>query len=108
MEVVIHVHNIDYSWELSGTDTTQYRAVLSSLEDIITALKATPEVKETLSVKFIMKQWIQPTAACSEADLAKCALEKVQQDPEQFLILVDMFRKMSGMDIIARKLEKIA
>ena len=93
---------------LSGTDTTQYRAVLNSLQDIITAIKATPDVKETLSVKFMMKQWIQPTTASSEVDLAKCALEKVRQDPEQFPILVDMFHNVAGMDIIAKKLERIA
>ena len=91
----------------SGTDTIQYRAVLSLIEDITRAIKATPEVKECLSIKFKMKQWIKPTAACSEAELAQCALEKVRQDPEQFPILVEMFRDTVGMDIIAKKLEQI-
>ena len=92
---------------LSGTGSAQYRVVLSLLEDITTAIKATPEVKETLSSKFMMKEWIKHTAACSEAELATCALEKVRQDPEQFPILVEMFRDTAGMDIIATKLEQI-
>ena len=92
---------------LSGTESTQYGAVLNSLEDITTAIKATPEVKETLSSKFMMKGWIKHTATCSEAELAKCALEKVRQDPEQFPILIEMFRDTVGMDIIAKKLEQI-
>ena len=92
---------------LSGTESTQYKAVLSLLEDITRAIKATPEVKESLLIKFKMKQWINPTTACSEAELAECALEKVRQDPEQFPILVEMFRDTVGMDIIAKKLEQI-
>ena len=97
---------IDSSQQLSGTDTVQYKAVLSSLEDIITAIKATPEVKETLSIKFKMKEWIKPTAACSEAELAECALEKVRQDPGQFSVLVEMFHDTVGMNVIAEKLEQ--
>ena len=89
-------------------DTTQYKAVLNSLQDIISALKATPGVKETLSIMFTMKQWIEPTATCSEADLAICALEKVRQDPGQFSILVDMFHNTAGMKIIAKKMDQIA
>ena len=92
----------------TGTDTTQYEAVLNLLGDITRAIKVTPEVKETLSTKFMMKRWIQPTAACSEDDLAKLALEKVRQDPEQFPILVDMFRNTAGMEIFAERLEQIA
>jgi hypothetical protein len=92
---------------LSGTESTQYGAVLNSLEDITTAIKATPEVKESVLIKFKMKQWIKPTTACSEAELAECALEKVRQDPEQFPILLEMFRDTVGMDIIAKKLEQI-
>ena len=90
-----------------GTDTTQYRAVRNSLEDIVTALEATPGMKQALCIKFKMKEWIEPTAACSEADLAICALVKVRQDPEQFSVLVDMFRNTVGMEIIARKMEQI-
>ena len=103
-ELLYALSCLGYSQRSSGTNTTQYRAVLNSLQDIITAIKATPDMKETLSVKFMMEQWIQPTAACSEADLAKCALEKVRQDPEQFSILVDMFYNVAGMGIIAKKL----
>ena len=97
---------LGYSREFSGTDTMQYRAVLNALEDITTAIKATPEVKESVLIKFKMKQWIKPTTACSEAELAECALEKVRQDPDQFPILVQMFRDTVGMDIIAKKLEQ--
>ena len=97
---------LDYSQQSSGADTAQYKAVLSSLEDIITAIKATPEVKETLSIKFKMKEWIKPTVACSEAELAECALEKVRQDPEQFPVLVKMFHDTVGMNVIAKKLEQ--
>ena len=82
----------------------QYKAVLSSLEDITTAIKATPEVKDTLSIKFKIKQWIEPTAHCSEAELAQCALEIVRQDHKQFSILVEMFRETAGMNIIADRM----
>ena len=105
LQLLLYLY-IDYSQQSSGTDTAQYKAVLSSLEDIITAIKATPAVKETLSIKFKMKEWIEPTAACSEAELAECALEKVRQDPEQFPILVKMFHDTVGMDNIAKKLEQ--
>ena len=105
--VVIH-HNLGRSptRELSGTDTVQYETILSLLEDITTAISATPGVKGTLSNKFKMKGWIKHTVDCSEADLANCAVEKVRQDAEQFPILVDMFRGTPGMDIIADRLEQ--
>ena len=84
----------------------QYKTVLSLLQDITTAIQATPGVKGILSNKFKMIEWISPTADCSEADLANCAVEKVRQDAGQFPILVDMFRGTAGMDIIADRLEQ--
>jgi hypothetical protein len=107
LTVTTPIRFIGSSRVLSETESAQYKAVLSLLEDITRAIKATPEVKESLLIKFKMKQWINPTTACSEAELAKCALEKVRQDPEQFPILVEMFRDTVGMDIIAKKLEQI-
>ena len=69
-------------------------------------MRATPSAKETISTKFTMKKWIDPTAVCSEAELANCALEKVRQDPEQFPVVVAMFRDTAGMNIIADRLEQ--
>ena len=92
--------------ELSGTETVQYKTVLSLLDDTTTAIRAIPGVKETLTNKFKMKEWIKHTTDCSEADLVNCAVEKVRQDAEHFSILVDMFRGTPGMDIIADRLEQ--
>ena len=88
------------------TETIQYNAVLSLLEDITRAIEATPHAKETISIKFKMKKWIDSNAVCSEAELANCALEKIRQDPKQFPIVVAMFRETAGMDIIADRLEQ--
>ena len=70
------------------------------------AIKATPSVKETLSIKFKMAEWIDTTTKCTEEELVQCALEKVQQDPNHFQTFVRMLQDTPGMDIIAKKLEQ--
>ena len=98
--------HLGHSGSFSGTDTTQYKAVRALLADITTAIRAIPGVKEKIHQKFIQEVWIEPSAACSEAELAQCALEKIRQDSTQFSILVKMIRETAGMDIIAGKLEE--
>ena len=95
-----------HSREPSRTETPQYDTVLGLLEAIITAITVTPGVKETLSIRFMEERWINHTVDCSGRQLAECALERVREDPEQFPIVVEMFRATAGMDIIANRLEQ--
>ena len=70
-------------------------------------MQATPSMKETISSLFMEKEWIDIRAECSASDLVNCALEKIQQDPMQLSILVEMLRETVGMQDIVERLSRV-
>jgi hypothetical protein len=88
----------------SGRDTPQFKAVLDLRSDMIRLMQVTPLMTETISSLFKEKKWIDFIAECSAACLLDCALEKIRQDPTQFLTLIGMLRKTVGMQDIVEKL----
>ena len=69
-------------------------------------IKANPSAKESLSIKFKEEEWINITAECTEEQLVRYAIQRVQQDFTNFKIFVGMLQDTPGMDIIVEKLEQ--
>ena len=90
----------------TGRETPQYKAVLHLFEAIVQAIKATPSVKESLSIKFITAEWIDTTTQCTEKELVQCALGKIEQESSKFQTFVRMLRETTGMDTIAKMVKQ--
>ena len=98
---------IDVDVNESGTDTPQYKAVLSLRSDMIRLIKATPSMMETISSLFKETKWMDILAKCSESELVDCALEKIKQDSAQFSTLLSVLQKTVGMQEIVEKLQRL-
>ena len=90
----------------SGKDTPQYKAIRESFGAIVRCIEATSRAKQTIIRDFIEKSWIDANTDCSEHDIVKCALARVEQNAIQFQDFVSILRGTTGMDVVVIRLEE--
>ena len=83
---------------------TGFDKVLSVMDDVITALKATPGATDKLTGKYKQEEWISFTENPTENQLVTLALQRIKQDPNQYDLFIDMLRCIKGMDITVNKI----
>ena len=83
---------------------TEFDKVQSIMDDIITALKATPGATDKLTGKYKQEGWMAFTEIPTEEKLVTLALQRIKQDPNQYDLFIDMLRCIKGMDISVNKI----
>ena len=78
---------------------TGYSSVLRHMNGIIADLKTTPGAKRLLTLKYQQEQWIDITVHPTEDQLVTLALYRIQQDPNQYDVFIDMLRSIAGMEL---------
>ena len=84
--------------------STGYYRVLSNMRDIITALKSTPGATYMLTGKYKQGGWMTFTENPTEYQLVTLALRRIQQDPNQYYLFIDMLRDIPGMDLTVNRI----
>ena len=84
--------------------STGYDKVLKNMNAIITALKINPVAKNQLTGKYEENKWIDIATDPTEKQLVNMALNRIQQDPNQYDMFIDMLRDIPGMDLTADRI----
>ena len=79
---------------------TGYNTILHKLSDIIKALKLNPGAKEKLTSLYQQNEWLGIDESPVEDKLVRVALMRIEQDPSQFDLFIDMLGDVEGMDVI--------
>ena len=79
---------------------TGYDKVRSNLMQIIDTLKSIPVAREKLILHYIQHQWLDIMHNPAEDELIRLALVRIQHDPSQFDLFIDMLCNIPGMDLI--------
>ena len=82
---------------------TEFDKVLSIMDDVITALKATPGATDKLTGKYKQEGWMAFIENPTEDKLVTLALQRIKQDPNQYDLFIDMLRCIKGMDLTVNK-----
>ena len=83
---------------------TGYDKVLNTLTDITETLKLNSDSKDKLTRLYQQEKWLGIAATPGEDELVKLALKRIEQDPSQFGLFVDMLHETEGMDLIVTTL----
>ena len=83
---------------------TGYDTILHKLSDIIKALKLNPGAREKLTSLYQQNEWLAIDESPVEDKLVRVALMRIEQDPDQFDLFIDMLCDIEGMDVIVNKL----
>ena len=84
--------------------STGYDRVLSNVDGITSALKTTPGSTDNLTGKYKQKGWMNIAEKPTEDQLVTLALNRIQQDPNQYDLFIDMLRDIPGMDLTVGKI----
>ena len=74
------------------------------MNNIITTLKLTPGATDMLTGMYKQKRWMNITVHPTEGQLVTLALDRIQQDSNQYDLFIDMLRDISGMDLIVKRI----
>ena len=83
---------------------TGYYKVLNELDYITKTLKLISGAKDKLTRLYQQKEWLGIEARQAEEELVTLALNRIEQDPSQFDLFIDMLRNIEGMDLIVTTL----
>ena len=86
------------------THYTGYDRVLNNLLKITRTLKSTPGARENLILHYIQHKWLGTTESPVEGELVRLTLLRIEQDPSQFDLFIDILRDTEGMDLIVTTL----
>ena len=64
--------------------SSEYKKVLSNLQNITDTLRANKTAAEGLCLKLKMESWIDPTEDLSPKDLMNVVLDRIKKDASQF------------------------
>ena len=99
------IHYIHYSmWWNAMNIVTGYDKVLNQLDDIIKTLQLNPGARDKLTRLYQREKWLDIAATPTEGELVRLALLRIEQDPSQFDLFIDMLRDTEGMDLIVTAL----
>ena len=77
-----------------------YDLVCSHLVKITNLLKTTKGAREDLTQHFVQKRWLANTQTPSENELVLLALQRIEIDPSQYDMFLNMLRAIQGLDLI--------
>ena len=83
---------------------TGYERIVKNLVAITRSLKLNEGAKDDLTLHYIAHKWLDASATPSERDLAKLALMKIEQDPKQYDVFLEMLRDTEGMSLLLAKI----
>ena len=78
------------------------------MSNIIAALKATPGATDMLTGMYKQKGWMNLTVHPTEDQLVTLVLHRIEQDPKQYDVFIDMLRHIPGMDLTVDKITSYA
>ena len=79
-----------------GIHTPQYMSVQRNYARLIGHLQINKEDKKSLFNKFVSEGWHIPADCPSENDLINIALKKIEDNPSQYGVFIDMLEQISG------------
>lgn len=91
----------------SGRETEEYRSIEEHMEKIRTHLKVNKDGKESLTVQYVKRRWLDIGESPDAKALVDKVLERVLNDVGQYDVFIKMLKDVVGMDIIKKKIEGI-
>ena len=82
----------------SNRNSPHYKAVLSHLEALTTALRVTPGAEISLCLKFKELSWLPIVAEASANELVTLALNRIENDVRDYDVFIYMLRNITGME----------
>ena len=87
------------SWNIC---ISEYNSVLNNLNKIVDTLKSSPSAKETLTLRYKEKKWMDVREQLDEQALITIALQRIEMDCRQFDTFVSMLKDITGMDLVVK------
>ena len=84
----------------NSRNSPQYKAVLSHLEALITALRVTPGAQSSLLLKLKELSWLPIGTEASAKELVTLALNRIENDVKDYDVFMCMLRNTAGMEQI--------
>lgn len=91
----------------SGKETREYKSVRGSLRVIRDHLQATPGAKESLTVEYQEKEWIDIDENPDQVKFGIVALSRINLDASQYHVFMDMLQSIAGMDGVTKQIAGI-
>ena len=88
----------------SSRISPQYKAVLSHLEDLTTALRVTSGAEISLLMKFQELSWLPIGAEASAKELVTLALNRIDNDVRDYDVFVNMLKNVTGIGQMVNKI----
>ena len=82
----------------NSRNSPQYKAVLSHLEALTTALRVRPGAESSLLLKFKELSWLPIGTEASANELVTLALNRIENDVRDYDVFVRMLRNTAGME----------
>ena len=76
----------------------QYKAVLSHLETLTTALRVTPGAEGSLLLKLQVLSWLPIGAEASAKELVTLALNRIENDVRDYEVFINMLKNIAAME----------
>ena len=91
----------------AGTDTVEYKSVLSRIPQMTQLLEVTPNATENLKLQYQSRNWIGVPATATAKQLVDIALVRIQQDATQHKVFSEILSSVAGLQVIVTALEGI-
>ena len=96
------------AWDMeSGRETEEYRSIVEHMENIRTHLRVNKDTKESLTVQYQKKGWLEIGESPDAKTLVDLVLERILSDAGQYDVFIVMLKAIVGMDIIRKNIEGI-
>ena len=89
---------------MAGRRTPQYLAVQKNLDTLQRTLKATDDAGETLLTLFKVRGWLDQLVQTKADGLIKKALNKIENDVENYEVFIEMLKEVSGIEDAVEKI----
>ena len=83
----------------AGRSTAQYKAVSKNFMMLRRNIEATTGAKETLNDEFRSAGWQDPNVSPNTNDMIIKALNKIENDANQYVVFYRMLEDITGLDI---------
>ena len=85
----------------SGTQTAEYMKVKANMMKVIQTIEVTPTAVESLTTKFVEKEWLAAHAKGITAnDLILLVLNRIKNDADEHELFIKMLNDITGLDQI--------
>ncbi|CAI8001635.1 hypothetical protein GBAR_LOCUS3229 [Geodia barretti] len=83
----------------AGVSTAQYKAVNENRVKLTRNIKATTDAEETLNDEFRRANWQDANSISNTRDMITKALNKIENDANQYVVFYGMLKDITGLDI---------